>query len=560
MNFIAFDTEDNSAELMKRGKSGFDKHVTQIACIDSIGNSWHARGSSGVDKFLNHIQGYDKPRVYAHNLQYDLGNLFGDTLDEIEVVMVGGRLIKAIWKNVTFLDSFNLFPMALKKVGKFFGLEKLEGKNFDDKDYVLRDVEIVHRAVSHMWQLANNHGVEKLPSTLGGLAVKIWKEMGGKSWHDASHCGRESLFGGRVELFRKSARGKIAYCDINSLYPSVMQNKFPDVCEPSKDLKEYGIAHVTIDVPECEIAPLPVRREDHSIYYPWGRIEGYWTCHEIRTAVSFGARIQKIHGTWGNDHGEKYYSRFVQTFYKKRKETKSEALKLMYKLLMNNLYGQLAMSGNIIRSLNRESGKKYKGTHYGIKKLCETKMPLPDHCNYIHAAYVTSYGRLELQKQLRKVRIQDLVYCDTDSIIYNETNSGGSTFHLDDSLGGIKLEGTADEVITHAPKMYQFGSSYKAKGVRGDFAAEFIRSGRVAYDQPYKFREAVQFFDRGNSKKLSVWRRIEKELRTTYNKKSCRAGRYFPIEHKLPFTSAINVAEPITNEIVDHSLFKQLFS
>ena len=121
--FIVGDTEDDSAELLASGKSGFDKRVTQCAGITSDGERYHNRGD--IEKYVQWLMTRDAKRIYFHNLQYDLGSLFGDVLHEFSLTMVGGRLIKAQWRGKTFVDSFNLFPVSVKSLGDAIGLKKL---------------------------------------------------------------------------------------------------------------------------------------------------------------------------------------------------------------------------------------------------------------------------------------------------------------------------------------------------------------------------------------------------------------------------------------------------
>ena len=129
MKTIVFDTEDDSAELLEAGKSGFDKKLLLTAAIDcDTGERKIWRGESGREKFLDWLISMDcVVKVYAHNLQYDLGNLFPHKIDDLDVVLVGGRLIRADWGNkIRFRDSYNLFPMSLKVLGSSIGLEKKE--------------------------------------------------------------------------------------------------------------------------------------------------------------------------------------------------------------------------------------------------------------------------------------------------------------------------------------------------------------------------------------------------------------------------------------------------
>ena len=166
--FIACDTEDNSAELMAGGKSGFEKQLTQCAGITSDGEEYHNRGDA--DKFIEWMMTRDANRIYFHNLQYDLGNLFGDRLHEFSLTMVGGRLIKAQWKGKTFVDSFNLFPTRLADLGEAIGLKKLQ---FDanSRQYVMRDCQIIHDALKHLQDTLASFKIRKMPNTLGSMCV-----------------------------------------------------------------------------------------------------------------------------------------------------------------------------------------------------------------------------------------------------------------------------------------------------------------------------------------------------------------------------------------------------
>ena len=89
--------------------------------------------------------------IYAHNCQYDIGNLFPKDLDALDFVLVGTRMIKATWGKKIFADSFNIWPMALRKLGPAFGLEKLE-TDVLSREYCERDVEILHRAMTFGWK------------------------------------------------------------------------------------------------------------------------------------------------------------------------------------------------------------------------------------------------------------------------------------------------------------------------------------------------------------------------------------------------------------------------
>lgn len=526
MPWIVADTEDNSRELLKAGKSGFDKRVTQIAALCSDGESFYNRGN--VIQFLKWLRQKAPCKVYFHNLRYDLGNLFGKALDVPDVLLVGNRLIYARWKRVLFHDSFNIWPMSVQVLGTVVGLAKKDF-NATDRSYVERDVEIVVKAIELAHEIAGEFEIESLPATIGSLAVKVWKFLGGESWFCDSAAAKLAYYGGRVELFRTSAIGPISYLDVNSLYPWAMTQAFPRALGAQKDLDCEGIALVELDVPKDSfIAPLPVKRDDGSIYYPVGKLKGVWTTHEIRTAIAAGTKVKRVFEVQGSQETDYPYRDFIHEFYHRRQQAKTPGEKTFYKLFLNNLYGQQAMSGIISRSILRDSDSTLvfgDGQPYGNKLLVKTRMPLPDHVNYLHASYVTSYARSKLYNALVAVPKDDLVYCDTDSVIHR----GDPLLPISGELGQFKLEKTWQACQTFGPKCYRGDDEWKAKGVRKDLAQEFIEQGKVEYEIPFGLREAIIGYDKGNEKQLSVWHKIEKRRITHYDKKKLVDGQYFPL-------------------------------
>lgn len=629
--FISADTEDNSPELEKKGLTGFSKKVTLVAAIAPNGERFLLRPKvkrsvrqhgitryiMDIEPFLNFLNFWAGKYnnfipCYFHNLTYDLGNLFPYNLDDLDISMVGNRLISARYKNVFFKDCFNLFPMGAKKLGKDLGLEK-KAMDVRSAAYVFRDCEIVRAAIQLAARFCSEFEVE-LPSTLGSLCVRIWQAIGGVNWHCSDELAKMAYYGGRVELFASGGKGNIYYTDINSLYPSVMQNPFPTSYDEFCGLKDldqmrahlvaqrklFGVATVEMNIPKCRIAPLPVEREDGSIFYPHGKISGTYTIHEIQNAIKHGAKLLNIDCAYGSTTGYPYYKKFVRMFYQRRKMETDEGKSLFLKLLMNNLYGQLGMSGLVTRSLSLddcitvdETGEPIlnaqgepmldrDGTPYGKKLLAEIQMPLPDHANYLHAAYVTSYARLVLQDYLRKVPADNLIYCDTDSIFFFQDPKKELPFPVGKELGQMKLESICDEVKVNAPKFYFLGNArsehgkrgknvYKAKGIpqrpipahqeQFDLAAKlmdsenetdkekgkqlmqtvtflpekFFKTGSAQFQMPFRLRESIAYMDRqtdkgidAESRVLSVWRHVEKRVVTQYSKKNLINGIYYP--------------------------------
>lgn len=577
-DLIAFDTEDNSKDFSDANQDhpGYEKICTQIAAIDALtGERFHYRpilkrkrtrgrfqeNVWDVEPFLAWLEGRGQSRrVYAHNLAYDIGNIWRDRLDELDITMVGNRLVRARWKNVILLDSSNVWPMPLAKVGKSLGIEKLD-MDVESEEYVFRDVEIVIEAMALAERICIQYGAN-MKSTLGSISVAIWQGvvLRGVNWQCSMPATRNAYYGGRVELFRTHAQGDdLYYTDINSLYPSVMLNKFPDGCDQWFGLDKrkarslllskkelYGVVQCDIDIPETlRIAPLPVKREGSGeVCFPVGPVSGWWTVHEVRYALAKGCKLTKLRDAYGSTTGSFYYREFVETFYRLRKEEldkpePDEGKTLFYKLLMNNLYGQLGMKGTVTRGIHLtndmvdfdEDGEMYltrPGVPFGNKLLAEIPIPLPEHVNYLHAAYVTSYGRLRLMEYMDKVGADALIYCDTDSLFFQWT--GDLPFPLSTTLGEMKLEDRPMWVETRSPKMYRYetvkkGRVTKAKGVPKRMQDKFYDDGCADFWQPWRLRESILCADRipdpddEDVKVLGVWRKVMKRVVSGYDKK-----------------------------------------
>lgn len=541
--FTVFDTEDNSLELeYKANEPNYNKVGLQYAAIAFDGEKFFTKSK---EKFLHWLEHSNDKIFYAHNLQYDLGNLFCDNLDELDIVMVGSRLIRANWRGKEFRDSWNLYAMPLKKIGEKFGLKKLD-MDLKGTKYVYRDCEIVRKAVMFIYEFCVKNKMTKLSASLGGLCMKTFVSMNLKNCQLSDVKVRDCLYGGRVELFSQGGKGNIFYTDVNSIYPWSMTLEFPDnKLKKVKDLnKRFGYALVKVEVPEMAVAPLPWRlpyKTDEygkgSVFYPVGTFTGCYTFYELENAIKHGVKIIKIIEAYGTDQGHKYYAPFIFRFYKARLKAKTECEKLLYKLLMNNLYGQLAMSGKIVRSqvmseaflkneIRRKDGS-IRGV-FGNKILIEKQFKLPEHVNILHGAYVTAYARVRLFDYLRQIEPKNLIYCDTDSMIFFNQDDK-LPFKISSELGEMKLEAKSNYCEVSAPKCYRFGDKFVVKGVNRDKAKNFFESGMATVMQPFKLREAINFFDRGNTKKLSVWRAVTKKKITYYRKKTLKNGLYYPI-------------------------------
>lgn len=458
LKIIAFDTEDDSNGNVKllnfasRMPNGKIKHTTFRHPV--FARNW-IRQHKGRCFFV------------AHNLEYDICNVYRDQgFTDVSRLSYTSRLIVAEMNdaNAKWIDSFNFFPSSLKKMGEVVGLEKMETDDFDNLEYCRRDTEIVLVFMEQFQKkLIDEVGVGLSP-TIGGISMKAFRtnflEGSIETWNEPKAL--EAYFGGRCELFYK---GKIDgygewqginVADVNSMYPRVMQERYPDCSSlnESEDWEQYefGISEVTIFVPESvNVPPLPCRNEAGRLVFPVGTFRGTWTNHEIRHAVkTCRARVLQTHYSIGTDTGLDIFSKYVAHFYEKRKQSKNEFEKTFYKLFLNNLYGRLAQHNPRVEARTAEMDEEEQEETQArlVKRLGHFwiyEIPLvepPETANWLWGTYVTSYARILLHSGLLAVEKAggQLIYCDTDSIFWAGPEAPAGLDLDEKKLGAWKVE------------------------------------------------------------------------------------------------------------------------
>jgi len=463
-----------------------------------------------TDTFMNYM-------IYSHNGgKFDLIGLYENYLidDRFEVLMNDGRFIymKFKEKDITFVDSMNIFPMGLPVIGKSLGFRKFEtpikfldgleeeGLNDEDIEYCRRDVGILIKAILYFQNLIYKQFHVNLKLTIASTAQRIWNTNFLEKDIKISQLDRlffrNSYYGGRTELIEGKGTEKFVYYhDFNSLYPSVMI----DTRYPNPETLEYlnqlytdikyilnyeGVSLVSIYIPDMIYPPLPYRMKNKLIF-PVGNLTGWYNHNELRVAIEYGCKIKKIYKTVFSYDTVNYFKKYIEYFYNLRLKYKQEENKmgnLITKLLMNSLYGKFAQLNTDKKvGLIFEEPKKrkrgqwifrpYKNTDWGVWSLVDENLQPIQKEAYnnivLFSSYTTSAARIKLFRKVMEVfnKGGKVYYTDTDSII--------SDIFLEDSkeLGKLKLENTGI-MRFYAPKAYTFIPEnnkdeiiYKLKGV-----------------------------------------------------------------------------------------------
>lgn len=470
------------------------------------------------------------------------------------IIMTGSKLLKfdVTWtgKTVSFIDSSGLFPFGLAKLTQSFDVEhkKLE-MDFEEMElgpelrkYLMFDCKGLYESLEKFFK--QKYVIDVIPQlTRSGISFAVFKKFFSpqlpKMKAEVKEFARKAYFGGRTEIFKplfiaENENDKLYYQDINSLYPSVMHDyEYPGefLCwTTTYHPDRFGIYEVEVYCPDTISVPALGISHNGKYIFPTGHFRGNFTNIELNKALSLGYKIEKvIKGALFNSAGF-MFKEFVHHFYELRKKSNDAVEKIIYKDIMNHLYGRLAI--NEIRdqiSLTPEKGSKivttFKIKDYEIRLYSKEKK-IFTYSNPVLSCFVTSYARLRLYSYFEQCNF-DVFYCDTDSIFSR------TPCEFSNELGKMKLE---DDSIKEAcfllPKTYMYKTDIgeivrKMKGFNSksishiDFAdfAESI-SGEIRI-KPVVQKGGLARFKTGLKKNdfLHVLPDSKKQLRKSYDKR-----------------------------------------
>jgi hypothetical protein len=558
---VGFDTEDNT------------KGVPLAFVFHDGEKDYYFKKAANALRF---IQSYPETACFvAHNLEYDIGNLFkGSDFRLIDRMVYASRLLRVSIKfsKNFFLNSQAYFPGALSGMGKLVGLPKFEGNSLS-REYAVRDAEIVQVFMSRMQdRLLADHNAP-LGVSIGQVSMDVYRrnflpfdKM--VTWNHPDVL--KAYYGGRVEMFYKGVvENGFTVVDINSCYPTAMRyNTFPDtstIRKTSIEADSHGIGKFTVRMPEDTfVPPLPWRSSSGRLFFPTGMFTSWWTFAEVRMAQKMGATILREWESYGTSVVLKPFDDFVDHFYplrekaKKILETDPENAEALFdsfynKGVMNNNYGKLAQHkpGNMmtrtpLSHLILEKNPDIRENRIGpFYNYIVPRVKAPASANFLWGVYITSYARLQLLDQLHKVHSSgaQLIYCDTDSVMYS---GKCDTIDIGNHLGALSRE-QYDLGVFRASKGYllcnkQPDNSFKVvkvacKGVGSAYALDFVVKGMAYVLKPMRLKEAlIQISARKatGSKLLreigiNVWDRVKKEMKSVYIKRKGHVGVTLPI-------------------------------
>lgn len=401
-----------------------------------------------------------------------------------------------------FVDSFWLLRVPLAKIGKWLGMEKGEGvKNaygvpFEDweeaekrewystvsfkelESYNEQDCKILWNAIDQFEETIISVGGQ-LQMTLASTAMHLFRRRFLKrevtTDMRVNRLARGTYVGSRVEPFRKLSMKRLSYFDINSSFPFAMLSPCPGEKKTTTrrlpdDEESIFMVEADVTVPESHVPPVPYRLGDR-VFFPTGSWRAWFTSIDFRLLEREGCKINRTYESV-HFHPNTDLAEYANTVYDMRKAGKSEFEKIVYKLLLNSLYGKFAendakRSMHVFPFYEDYMMLRSKETQGEAEMLfpgvwLENNVVEVAHMHVPVSTHITAIARRNLFNYLKQA--VGLSYCDTDSIISE------STYPESKELGGMKLEHMWDGRPWGKPS--------------GEFYSPKVYRGRCALDCP----------------------------------------------------------------------------
>lgn len=371
----------------------------------------------------------------------------------------------------TFVDSYWLLRDKLANLAKFVGMEKssidFETDNMLElMEYNRLDCEILYVAIIEfekaLWELGG-----QLEITLASSAMALFKRqyLKGDIQTSISHNDilRQAYSASRVEVIKKECENAFYY-DVNSSFPYAMTFAVPGtyqgrVSSGDRYLRDDSSSLVfidaTISVPEMHLPPLPFRY-DTSLYFPIGEWRAWFTGPDLGLLLDKGGQIVEVHETMAYEPRTDLRDYALDLYDKRLKAKKAGSTMevVVYKLLLNSLYGKFGESRTKSGLLlNPEYTPHPEDEHSeGLELLFPGAYIKEEEVEVAHehvpiAAWITSIARRTLYREMDAAG--DCYYCDTDG--FATTNPDVET---GDALGELKLETVIKNGYFHRPKVY----------------------------------------------------------------------------------------------------------
>jgi len=268
-------------------------------------------------------------------------------------------------QSIHLCDSFSLFGVSEKAMGKLMGLPKLEMPAYGDElerwlDYCWRDVEIGMRALLECMEDWERHDMGRWTDTGPGCGWNSLRHRikGGEVWINpdppAQAFERGAIYGGRRELLRFGRLPEFEYCDLDlrHAHTSVAEH-FALPAGRGKHFDSVALDSPAIDSPSvgliarCSLrvqVPRYPLRTSAGVVYPVGEFSTVLAGPEIAEARRRGELVA-IHDGWAYilKHWAHEWAAWATAVLDGTDKSVGPMLKLLVKGASKTVWGRTAM-------------------------------------------------------------------------------------------------------------------------------------------------------------------------------------------------------------------------
>lgn len=421
---------------------------------------------------------------------------------------------------IKFLDTMNIYKMPLKELGEKIKIEKQETpleilqkpiKTQQEletiQQYMTNDTKIILKTLINLKGQLKDEGIQlKRLYTVNQIGIsylmnKLKQQTQqeqtalfentkiGKTWKTIYHPEIHNAYrAGRLEAYQLGEHENVNYIDCNSLYPYSISNliKTPDLRTERKwynpeeqatqkqILEKIGISKVIIKNNTNKIGLIPVRTTIGNYYIQPQQIAiGTWTNIELQKAIKEGHKIMKFDWTINYKETKNPFKQIYEQLYQKRTKAIHDIDKHFYKMIMNSSIGKMAQhnTGQEIIIDNVEKLVEYLknqwkvcgtiGYNYKYKKKLRNE--IKPYYTPIIPTLVNAYARIYMYEQYKKIKQENILYTDTDSIMWKKQEV--KNIPLGKEMGQFKQIHTNTQAYIRGRKSYLIADEVILSGV-----------------------------------------------------------------------------------------------
>ena len=491
--------------------------------------------------------------VYAHNGgKFDWVYIIPFIDVNTDVRIIGGRIAEIKVGRATLRDSYSIVPVPLASIQK------------DDIDYSKMEADVRHL---HMAEIIS---YLKTDVYVLYILIRTYREEAGKAITIASNAmnsarslgikpGRTNwrfdqtfrafYFGGRTECFQPGTHENLSVYDIRSSYPFAMSQGHAtgskhEVHDNFSKIRDEDIYRCFIILQCYSEGAFPIKADDGSLSFPYKFDVFYVTGWEYLTALEYGliknVTIKRVYEFPSKINFSSYVDKWYahKEKHRPRETTEEKAQYTIGKIMMNSLYGKLAM--NPLRyfdyricepgtELDVDNGwtayAKFQGKEVHRRSV-EFDVQLkwgkewkgkPLYYNVATGASITGLARANLLAAMCLTGRERVIYCDTDSMVLHGREN--PPLDMSPRLGAWDCEFLAERGHFAGKKLYAMRGNEPGKDTIKEKIAS--KGSKLDFDQLHRIVNGETVEWKNDAPSYSIAKNID------FTRKDIDASQFF---------------------------------